>query len=133
MLCQLCSFCRRKNYRINQSNPARQYLRTLFSTCCLVMPMAIYKVHIRQLVGLTKNCCNGWMVTRPIKRGMEWSLMKEDNRKTVTVENFDYRLELVSGALQKYRTIVRQKSIAQYDPVYPIISNFLEKFYRTVN
>ncbi|XP_037030879.1 conserved oligomeric Golgi complex subunit 5 [Bradysia coprophila] len=42
------------------------------------------------------------------------------------------RLELVSGALQKYRTIVRQKSIAQYDPVYPIISNFLEKFYRTI-
>jgi len=42
------------------------------------------------------------------------------------------RLELVYGALQKYRTIVRQKSIAQYDPVYPIISNFLEKFYKTI-
>lgn len=48
------------------------------------------------------------------------------------IRKFCYRLELVSGALQKYRTIVRQKSIAQYDPVYPVISTFLEKFYRSI-
>lgn len=37
------------------------------------------------------------------------------------------RLELISGALQKYRNIVRQKNITQYDPVYPQISSYLEK------
>lgn len=40
-----------------------------------------------------------------------------------------YSLELINGALQKYRTIVRQKNIAQYDPIYPFISNYLEKVY----
>lgn len=39
------------------------------------------------------------------------------------------RLDLISGALQQYRMIVRQKNIAQYDPVYPFISNYLEKMY----
>lgn len=37
------------------------------------------------------------------------------------------RLELVTGALQKYRTIVRQRNVVQYDSIYPYISNFLEK------
>jgi conserved oligomeric Golgi complex subunit 5 len=37
------------------------------------------------------------------------------------------RLELISGALQKYRTIIRKKNKTQYDPVYPLISNLLEK------
>lgn len=37
------------------------------------------------------------------------------------------RLELISGALQKYRTIIRKKNITQYDPVYPLISGMLEK------
>lgn len=36
------------------------------------------------------------------------------------------RLELVNGALQKYRTIVRQRNIAQYDPVYPLIVGYVE-------
>lgn len=43
-----------------------------------------------------------------------------------------YRLELVTGALQKYRNIIRQKSIVQYDPVYPYISNYLEKAYKNI-
>ncbi|XP_058462363.1 conserved oligomeric Golgi complex subunit 5 [Malaya genurostris] len=36
------------------------------------------------------------------------------------------RLELIVGALQKYRTVVRQKNISQYDVVYPLMTNFLE-------
>lgn len=43
-----------------------------------------------------------------------------------------YRLELVTGALQKYRNIIRQKNIVQYDPVYPYISNYLEKAYKNI-
>ncbi|XP_059609922.1 conserved oligomeric Golgi complex subunit 5-like [Phlebotomus argentipes] len=37
------------------------------------------------------------------------------------------RLELISGALHKYRNTVRQKNITQYDPVYPLIASGLEK------
>lgn len=37
------------------------------------------------------------------------------------------RLELIAGALQKYRTIIRKKNLSQYDPVYPLISTMLEK------
>ncbi|CAO1437696.1 unnamed protein product [Diamesa hyperborea] len=37
------------------------------------------------------------------------------------------RLELINGALQKYRTIIRKKNMSQYDPVYPLISTLLEK------
>uniref|UniRef100_A0A182QRN4 Conserved oligomeric Golgi complex subunit 5 n=1 Tax=Anopheles farauti TaxID=69004 RepID=A0A182QRN4_9DIPT len=36
------------------------------------------------------------------------------------------RLELITGALQKYRTVIRQKNITQYDPIYPIVTNYLE-------
>ncbi|XP_061502479.1 conserved oligomeric Golgi complex subunit 5-like [Anopheles gambiae] len=36
------------------------------------------------------------------------------------------RLELITGALQKYRTVVRQKNITQYDPIYPIVTSYLE-------
>lgn len=37
------------------------------------------------------------------------------------------RLELIAGALQKYRTVIRKKALSQYDPVYPLISSTLEK------
>lgn len=37
------------------------------------------------------------------------------------------RLELITGALQKYRTVVRQKNISQYDVVYPLIVNYLQE------
>lgn len=36
------------------------------------------------------------------------------------------RLELIAGALQKYRTIIRKRNLTQYDPVYPLISTMLE-------
>lgn len=36
-------------------------------------------------------------------------------------------LQLISGALQKYRTIIRKKNLSQYDPVYPLLSSMLEK------
>nr|CAH7733118.1 unnamed protein product [Callosobruchus chinensis] len=36
------------------------------------------------------------------------------------------RLDLIAGALQKYEQIVRQKESDKYDPVYPIMSQFLE-------
>jgi hypothetical protein len=36
------------------------------------------------------------------------------------------KLELISGALLKYRNVVREKNIEQYDPVYPVISSYLE-------
>lgn len=36
------------------------------------------------------------------------------------------RLDLVAGALQKYETLVRNKGSTTYDPVYPIMSQFLE-------
>lgn len=127
--CQRFSFSHRKNYQISQSNRVHQYLRTSFSICFSGMPTVIYRVRTRQPVGQMKNCCNGWTVTHPIKKG-EWR--KRNWKPEIIGQTFIHRLELVSGALQKYRTIVRQKSIAQYDPVYPIISNFLEKFYRTI-
>lgn len=37
------------------------------------------------------------------------------------------RLELITGALQKYRTVVRQKNISQYDVVYPLIASCLDE------
>lgn len=37
------------------------------------------------------------------------------------------RLELIAGALQKYRNQVRKENKTQYDPVYPLISALLEK------
>jgi hypothetical protein len=36
-------------------------------------------------------------------------------------------LELIAGALQKYRNQVRKENKFQYDPVYPLISTMLEK------
>ncbi|CAG9771942.1 unnamed protein product [Ceutorhynchus assimilis] len=36
------------------------------------------------------------------------------------------RLDLVAGALQKYEGLVRTKNSTNYDPVYPIMSGFLE-------
>lgn len=36
------------------------------------------------------------------------------------------RLDLVAGALQKYESIIRHKNSTVYDPVYPIMSQFLE-------
>lgn len=43
------------------------------------------------------------------------------------------KLELISGALQKYRTIIRKKHLTQYDPVYPLISSMLEKCLKPFN
>lgn len=40
------------------------------------------------------------------------------------------RFELISGALLKYRNDIRKKNLSQYDPVYPVISNCLEKAYQ---
>lgn len=36
------------------------------------------------------------------------------------------RLDLIAGALQKYEALVRKKGSTSYDPVYPIMSQFLE-------
>ncbi|XP_055614353.1 conserved oligomeric Golgi complex subunit 5 [Uranotaenia lowii] len=43
------------------------------------------------------------------------------------------RLELVTGALQKYRTVCRQKNVTRYDVVYPIISNYLEESLKLID
>ncbi|XP_053675589.1 conserved oligomeric Golgi complex subunit 5 [Anopheles nili] len=43
------------------------------------------------------------------------------------------RLELITGALQKYRTIIRQKNITQYDPIYPIVTSYLENVMKHLN
>ncbi|KFB48546.1 AGAP005853-PA-like protein [Anopheles sinensis] len=43
------------------------------------------------------------------------------------------RLELITGALQKYRTVVRQKNITQYDPIFPIVTNYLENVKKHLN
>lgn len=47
----------------------------------------------------------------------------------VYIDGFGFfsSLELVNGALQRYRTIVRQRNIAQYDPVYPLIASYVEQ------
>lgn len=45
---------------------------------------------------------------------------------------YTFRLELVTGALQKYRNVVRQKNVIKYDPIYPIISNYLENVYKSL-
>uniref|UniRef100_A0A1A9WM40 Conserved oligomeric Golgi complex subunit 5 helical domain-containing protein n=1 Tax=Glossina brevipalpis TaxID=37001 RepID=A0A1A9WM40_9MUSC len=37
------------------------------------------------------------------------------------------KLELISGALQRYRDNVRRKKSEQYDPVYPLMVEFFEK------
>ncbi|XP_057656246.1 conserved oligomeric Golgi complex subunit 5 [Diorhabda carinulata] len=37
------------------------------------------------------------------------------------------RLDLIAGALQKYESLVRHKNSTSYDPVYPIMSQYLEK------
>lgn len=37
------------------------------------------------------------------------------------------RLDLIYGALQKYRLVVQKKNIATYDTVYPIILSYFEK------
>ncbi|CAG9825143.1 unnamed protein product [Phaedon cochleariae] len=37
------------------------------------------------------------------------------------------RLDLVAGALQRYEGLVRQKNSASYDPVYPVMAQFLER------
>lgn len=36
-------------------------------------------------------------------------------------------MELISGALQRYRTTVRQRNITQYAPVYPDIVDYFER------
>ncbi|XP_065163267.1 conserved oligomeric Golgi complex subunit 5 [Atheta coriaria] len=36
------------------------------------------------------------------------------------------RLDLITGALQRYETLIRQKNQTNFDPVYPIMSNFLQ-------
>jgi conserved oligomeric Golgi complex subunit 5 len=43
------------------------------------------------------------------------------------------RLELITGALQRYRTTIRQKKLAKYDPVYPLISSYLENAKEQLN
>jgi conserved oligomeric Golgi complex subunit 5 len=43
------------------------------------------------------------------------------------------RFELVEGALQRYRTTIRQKKLAKYDPVYPLISNLLDTAKEQIN
>lgn len=41
-------------------------------------------------------------------------------------QNEGDRLDLIAGALQKYETVVRNKGSTSYDPVYPVMSQFLE-------
>lgn len=41
-------------------------------------------------------------------------------------QNESERLDLVAGALQKYESIIRVKNLTNYDPLYPIMSRFLE-------
>ncbi|KAJ8964312.1 hypothetical protein NQ317_014824 [Molorchus minor] len=36
------------------------------------------------------------------------------------------RLDLIAEALQRYENVVRQKNSVNYDPVYPVMSQFLE-------
>lgn len=40
------------------------------------------------------------------------------------------RFELISGTLLRYRNDIRKKNLSQYDPVYPVISNCLERAYQ---
>ncbi|KAK9869808.1 hypothetical protein WA026_003539 [Henosepilachna vigintioctopunctata] len=37
------------------------------------------------------------------------------------------KLDLIAGALQRYESLIRQKNCANYDLVYPLMSQFLEK------
>lgn len=48
-------------------------------------------------------------------------------------QNEAERLDLIVGALQKYEGIVRQKNSVNYDPVYPIMSQYLETALKQVN
>lgn len=59
-------------------------------------------------------------------QNMGWSVHKLslwlDEHKSETE-----RLDLIAGALQRYEALIRQKQSANYDPVYPIMCEFLEK------
>ncbi|KAL1491355.1 hypothetical protein ABEB36_011963 [Hypothenemus hampei] len=43
------------------------------------------------------------------------------------------RLDLIAGALQKYESLIRLTNSTNYDPVYPIMSEFLEKALKDLN
>lgn len=58
-------------------------------------------------------------------RAADWS--DEKLIKWLSEHKEREKLELISGALQKYRTDIRKKNVSQYDPVYPLISGMLEK------
>ncbi|KAG5889011.1 hypothetical protein JTB14_033940 [Gonioctena quinquepunctata] len=61
-----------------------------------------------------------------------WSLPKLSAWLDEHTSELD-RLDLVAGALQKYESLVRQKNSANYDPVYPVMSQFLERALKEVN
>lgn len=53
----------------------------------------------------------------------------------ISLHTFNFRfsrLELVSGALQKYRNLVRERKVIKYDPIYPILSSYLENVQKSI-
>lgn len=43
------------------------------------------------------------------------------------------RLDLIAGAVQRYENVIRQRNSANYDAVYPVMSQFLEVAIKSVN
>lgn len=106
------------------------FRHSLYYFYCLGMLAAIWPVPMWLLDGQTKKLPNGWAHMCPSKRGMKQTSNVIWSR--ISLHYFElfnclfHRLELVTGALQKYRNVVRQKNVIKYDPIYPIISNYLE-------
>lgn len=84
---------------------------------------------------------NGLAHTFRLKRGKTFSVhfslgisgkKKIQNFISIIFLVYFFRLELVTGALQKYRNVVRQKNVIKYDPIYPIISSYLENVYKNL-
>ncbi|XP_045470713.1 conserved oligomeric Golgi complex subunit 5 [Harmonia axyridis] len=56
----------------------------------------------------------------------EWSLQKLSAWLDEHQSEND-RLDLIAGALQRYEALTRQKNSVNYDPMYPVMSQFFEK------
>lgn len=85
-----------------------------------------------QLDGQMRKSPNGLAHTYQSKKGKYLTQISNKLLLNLYVHTFSFRLELVTGALQKYRNVVRQKNVIKYDPIYPIISNYLENVYKNL-
>ncbi|XP_022914460.1 conserved oligomeric Golgi complex subunit 5 [Onthophagus taurus] len=61
-----------------------------------------------------------------------WTIQKLSTWLDEHVSEYE-RLDLIAGALQRYVTLIRQKNSINFDPIYPIMSEFIEKAIKSCN